>query len=78
MTPQNLERAQAPWYTVEAGTDQEADVVTTMADAGEFDGTLGVFGAPTEEAQMNDIILPLLDDLGVEVAGVGHRGRPPR
>jgi hypothetical protein len=68
MTPQNLERAQAPWYTAEAGTDQEADVVTTMADAGEFDGTLGVFGAPTEEAQMNDIILPLLDELGVEVA----------
>ena len=46
----------------------EADVVTTMADAGEFDGTLGVFGAPTEEAQMNDVILPLLDELGVEVA----------
>ena len=68
MSPANLDRAEAPWYTAEVGTDLEADVVTAMADAGEFDGTLGVFGAPAEEAEMNDIILPLLDELGVDVA----------
>ncbi|MET0825915.1 MAG: hypothetical protein ABWZ89_05315, partial [Acidimicrobiales bacterium] len=35
------------------------------------------FGAPTEEAQMNDIILPLLDDLGVEVAESAIVDAPP-
>ena len=39
-----------------------------MAEAGEFDGaTLGVYGSQIEEAQVNDEILPLLDELGVEV-----------
>jgi hypothetical protein len=67
MSPERLERAQAPWYTTESGTDLQSDVIRAMADAGEFDGTLGVYGSPVEEAQINDIILPLLDELGVEV-----------
>ncbi len=38
-----------------------------FAEAGEFDGTLGVFAGPGQETQLNDVILPLLDELGVEV-----------
>jgi Periplasmic binding protein len=67
MTPELLEQARAPWYTAAAGTDVQSDIIRAMADAGEFDGTLGVFAAVGDEAQMNDVVLPLLDELGVEV-----------
>lgn len=67
MTPERLERVAAPWFSAESGTDLQAEIVRAFADAGEFDGTLGVFAGPGEEAQMNDTVLPLLDELGVEV-----------
>lgn len=68
MTAERLERAQAPWFTAEGSTDLQSDIVRAFADAGEFDGTLGVYAGPGEEAQLNDVVLPLLDELGVEVA----------
>src|SRR4029450_5392000 len=46
-------------------------------DGGDLDGTLGVFARPGEEAQMNDIVLPLLDELGVEVAESAVIDAPP-
>lgn len=68
MTPERLERARAPWVSNEAGTDLQGDVIAALAEAGEFDGTLGVFAGPGEEAQLNDVALPQLEELGVEVA----------
>ena len=68
MTGGRLERAEAPWFTTEGSTDLQSDIVGAFAEAGEFDGTLGVFAGPGEEAQLNDVMLPLLDELGVEVA----------
>lgn len=68
MTGGRLERAEAPWFTAEGSTDLQSDIVRAFADAGEFDGTLGVYAGPGEEAQLNDVVLPLLDELGVEVA----------
>jgi Periplasmic binding protein len=67
MNAELLDQAQAPWYTTEAGTDVQSDVIRAIADAGEFDGSLGVFAAAGDEAQLNDVVLPLLDELGVEV-----------
>ncbi|MET0728512.1 MAG: ABC transporter substrate-binding protein [Acidimicrobiales bacterium] len=68
MTPERLAQAQAPWFSADAGTDLQSEVVRAMADAGEFDdATLGVYSSQVEEGQVNDEILPLLDELGVEV-----------
>ena len=67
MSPETLERAQAPWYTAEAGTDQTGAVLTTFDEGGEFDGTLGVYAGPEDQAQM-DIVLAQLDELGIDVA----------
>ena len=68
MTPERLAQAQAPWFSADAGTDLQSEVVRAMADAGEFDDTtLGVYSSQVEEGQVNNEILPLLDELGVEV-----------
>ena len=66
-TAERLERAEAPWFTLGTGTDLQADIIRAMADAGELDGSLGVYGALGDQAQMDDVVLPLLDELGVEV-----------
>jgi branched-chain amino acid transport system substrate-binding protein len=77
MNPTRLERAQAPWYTVGNSADFENDVIRTMADAGDLDGTLGVIAGAGQENQLNDTILPLLDELGVEVTESGVIDAPP-
>jgi hypothetical protein len=78
MSDERLARAQAPWFTTESGTDLQSDVVRAMADAGEFDGTLGVYASPGgDDTQMNDVILPLLDELGIEVAESATADAPP-
>ena len=64
---ERLERAAAPWLALGTGTDLQADIIRAMADAGELDGSLGVYGALGDQAQMDDVVLPLLDELGVDV-----------
>jgi len=66
-TPERLERAGAPWFTMESGSDLQTEIIEAMAEAGELDGNLGVYGAQGEQAQMEEIVLPLLDELGIEV-----------
>jgi hypothetical protein len=66
-TPERIERANAPWFTMESGSDLQTEIIEAMADAGELDGSLGVYGAQGDQAQMEEIVLPLLDELGVEV-----------
>ena len=78
MTAERLERAEAPWFTAEGSTDLQSDIVRAFAEADEFDGTLGVYAGPGEEAQLNDVVLPLLDDLGVDVAESAAAKRRPR
>lgn len=77
MTPERLERARAPWVSNEAGTDLQSEAIAALAEAGEFDGTLGVFAGPGEEAQLNDVALPQLEELGVEVAESAVVDAPP-
>jgi hypothetical protein len=68
ISPELQEQAgRVPWFTVGSSTGFQVDIVRAMADAGELDGSLGVFAGPTEEAFMNDEVLPALDDLGIEV-----------
>jgi hypothetical protein len=67
MTPERLSRAAAPWFTWESSTDLQNEALRAMAEAGDLDGTVGVFARPAEQAQMEDDVLPLLDELGVDV-----------
>jgi hypothetical protein len=63
------DRASAPWFSTDAGSDDsEAAGIEAMAEAGELDGTIGVFGSILNESQVNDVVLPLLEELGVEAA----------
>ncbi|MBX3314202.1 MAG: ABC transporter substrate-binding protein [Actinobacteria bacterium] len=72
-----FERAAAPWFTTEGSSqDSEAEGIAVMADAGELDGTLGVFGTTQNQAQTEDGVLPQLDDLGIDVADSGILDAP--
>jgi len=77
MTPERLERAAAPWFTHESSTDLQTEVIRAMAEAGELDGTVGIYVRPGEEEQMDDIVVPLLDELGIEVAETAVLDAPP-
>jgi Periplasmic binding protein len=66
-TDARAERAAAPWFTTDPGSEAgEADAIRAMAGAGELDGRVGVFGSILSETQTNDVVLPLLEDLGIE------------
>jgi Periplasmic binding protein len=66
-TDARAERAAAPWFTTDPGSEAgEADAIRAMAEAGELDGRVGVFGSILSETQTNDVVLPLLEDLGIE------------
>jgi hypothetical protein len=77
MTPQRLERAQVPWFTAEPSADLESDAIRALAEAGELDGTLGVFGGTAEEQQIDEVVLPLLDELGIEPVETAVVTAPP-
>ena len=66
MTDERLERAGAPWFTPEAGSDLEVDVVRKFAEEGVLDGPFAVFATIQDQALLNDTVQPLLDELGVE------------
>ena len=68
MTPDRIDQAQAPWITWAPDTDQPVSVVRTFADQGELDGTVGIWVAERDQQVMNDQLLPVLDELGVDVA----------
>ena len=67
MTPERLERAAAPWFTTGPGPDLDQAVLRAMDAAGELEGPIAVIVGTAEEAEMTDVFLPLLDELGVDV-----------
>ena len=48
-----------------------------MAEGGELDGALGVFAAAGDEVLLNDTVLPLLDELGIEPVEVAINDAAP-
>ncbi len=67
VTGARYEQAEAPWFTVDPGEDEEVEAVRALAEGGELDGNLGVFASILNEADLNDVYLPLLDELGIDV-----------
>jgi hypothetical protein len=71
MTFERFQAATVPWFTTEAGEDSELDAMTALADAGELEGQLGVFGSFLNEAYIHDVVQPLLRSVGIVDARLG-------
>jgi hypothetical protein len=67
ITPERLAQAKAPWVTWTPDSDQPEFVVREFFDRGELDGTVGVWVAERDQDTLNDHVLPVLDELGVDV-----------
>lgn len=77
MTPERLARAQAPWFTIDPGSDAQADALRALAEAGELDGDLAVFAPIADEPLLRGTIEPLLAELGLEPVETAVIDAPP-
>lgn len=70
MNNARLAAAEAPWFSYDGNADNNiASGTQSLIDAGEFDGvTLGVAAGFESEDTMNDIVLTMLEDAGIDVA----------
>lgn len=63
-----LERAQAPWFTLDAGDDVVGQVVDGLAQDGAFKkGKVGVVAAASDQSVLDDVVLPALKRHDVKV-----------
>lgn len=76
MTEDRLARANAPWFTTEQGSDQEADVIRRFAEEGDLDGALAVVANTTEQAGMK-AAEELLAELDIEPVATAVIDAPP-
>lgn len=76
MTKVRHDAADAPWFTTEAGEDADLDAIRAFAEAGELDGKLGVFGSILNQDEVDDSVVPLLDELGIEPTDVAILDAP--
>jgi hypothetical protein len=69
-------QAEAPWLTWLPDTDQPEAVTRAFAEAGELDGTVAVYGAERDQVTIDGTVLPVLDELGIEVVETGIMDAP--
>lgn len=68
MTAELLARANAPWFTLEPGDAQAAQGIDALAEDGVFKrGKVGVVTMASQEALLNDVVLPAFERNKVEV-----------
>ncbi|MET0726809.1 MAG: ABC transporter substrate-binding protein [Acidimicrobiales bacterium] len=77
MSEDRLARAQAPWFTTEAGEDLTSDVIRLFAEEGVLDGDVAVFAQAGDVALLEDTVEPLLDELGIEPVETAVLDSPP-
>jgi hypothetical protein len=75
MTQARYDRAEAPWFTTEAGEDSDLDALRAMADEGEIGDKLGVFASILSEPQL-DPMLEVLEEEGIEPVDVAVLDAP--
>jgi len=70
ITQERLDRATAPWFSNVAGAESVASrLVAAFADDGAFEGaTVGVISLAADQAVMEDVTIPTLEERGIEVA----------
>jgi len=71
MTPQRLERAKAPWLTWTPDTEQPEQVIKAFKEAGELDGKVAVFSDARDSELLDDHVVPVLKDLGIDPVATG-------
>src|SRR6185436_19057264 len=71
MTPELVDQAQAPWTSNLADQEFPVAIVDAMAEAGDLDGTVGVFTNARDQSVAEDQVVPALEDNGIEVAETG-------
>ena len=76
MTPARLAQAKAPWITWTPDQDQPAAVLKAYKDGGQLDGKVAVFSDARDSDVLNDQVLPVLKDLGVEPVAQGQVDAP--
>ena len=76
-TPERVSQAKAPWLTWEADSQEPEEVVTAFAEMGELDGTVAVFSNFGDVDQLENHVLPTLEELGIEPVEVGIVQAPP-
>jgi len=77
MTAERLERAQAPWLTWQADHEQPEAVVRQLHERGELDGTVAVFARDEDRAETEEVVVPTLEELGVDPVDVAISTAPP-
>jgi hypothetical protein len=77
MTPERRDRALAPWLSWLPDEDRPAEVVATLAEEGDLDGTVGVYAAVTDQATLEDVVVPELEASNVDVVETGINDAPP-
>ena len=70
ISQERLDRATAPWFSNIAGAESAASrLVAAFDDDGAFEGaTVGVISLAADQAVMEDVTIPTLEERGIEVA----------
>ena len=76
MTPSRLAQAKAPWITWTPDTDQPEAVIKAYNDAGKLNGKVAIFSDARDSDVLNDHVLPVLKDLGIEPVEQGTVDAP--
>jgi hypothetical protein len=68
-THDRIERSAAPWFATVTDLDDAAEIVVRgLAQQGLYDNaTVAVVGNSADEIQLDQVVLPVLDELGVDV-----------
>lgn len=75
-TPERVAQAKAPWVTWLPDTDQPKAVIRAFFEGGELDGTVAVYASVADQVEMENHVLPTLDELGVDVIASGIMDAP--
>lgn len=75
-TPERIAQAKAPWVTWQPDTDQPKAVIQAFFDRGELDGSVAVYASVADQVELENHVLPMLDELGVDVVASGIMDAP--
>src|SRR5262245_8650070 len=77
MTPERLKQAKAPWITWLPDTDQPEAVLKKFDDEHLLDGKVAVWAAARDKAEVDQHIVPTLQELGATPVAVASAVAPP-
>ena len=75
-TPERVALAKAPWLTWAPDTDQPRAVLRALSEQGALDGSVAVYAAADDEAELENTVLPMLTELGVTPGATGLMDAP--